>query len=196
MRRPGRCRAGQVAVVRLPDGGVSAGHQPEHRAAGVPVDGLGGSQAADWVAVTDSVHAIGRLGAESTLVDRSRKLETRRIACLSPASAAIRRPGTDLYLGTYLQGISSPDPARFALHKLIVSTLRDPSRAAKADKDRRQASVLIDALMEKFPDRLAVAADQLDEAARAKVADASALTLRLGQDLSERTRDFLANLGR
>ncbi|REG48469.1 MULTISPECIES: GSU2403 family nucleotidyltransferase fold protein [unclassified Paraburkholderia] len=92
--------------------------------------------------------------------------------------------------------VQLPDPARFALHKLIVSTLRDPSRAVKADKDRRQASVLIDALMEKFPDWLAVAVDQLDEAARAKVADASALTLRLGLDLSERTRDFLANLGR
>lgn len=92
--------------------------------------------------------------------------------------------------------VQLPDPARFALHKLIVSMLRDPSRAVKADKDRRQACVLIDALMEKFPDWLAVAADQLDEAARAKVANASALTLRLGLDLSERTRDFLANLDR
>ncbi|MEZ0606091.1 GSU2403 family nucleotidyltransferase fold protein [Paraburkholderia sp. IW21] len=92
--------------------------------------------------------------------------------------------------------VQLPDPARFALHKLIVSTLRDPSRAVKADKDRRQACVLIDALMEKFPDWLAVAVDQLDEAAGAKVADASALTLRLGLDLSERARDFLANLDR
>jgi hypothetical protein len=90
--------------------------------------------------------------------------------------------------------VQLPDPARFALHKLIVSTLRDASRAAKADKDRRQACVLIDALMEKFPDWLTIAADELEEGARPKVARASALALRLSQDLSERTRDFLGDL--
>lgn len=37
--------------------------------------------------------------------------------------------------------VQLPDPARFALHNLIVSTLRDPARAIKADKDRRQACV-------------------------------------------------------
>ncbi|MGF6756767.1 GSU2403 family nucleotidyltransferase fold protein [Paraburkholderia sp. GAS42] len=87
-----------------------------------------------------------------------------------------------------------PDPARFALHKLIVSTLRDPLRALKADKDRRQATVLIDALMEKFPDWLQTAASELEEGARPKVAKAAALALRLDSGLSERARDFLADL--
>ncbi|MBT2794533.1 GSU2403 family nucleotidyltransferase fold protein [Paraburkholderia strydomiana] len=88
-----------------------------------------------------------------------------------------------------------PDPARFALHKLIVSTLRDPSRALKADKDRRQAAVLIDALAEKFPDWLTTAADELEESARARVAAAATQASNLAPGLSERARDFLADLG-
>lgn len=88
-----------------------------------------------------------------------------------------------------------PDPARFALHKLIVSTLRDPSNALKADKDRRQASVLIDALTEKFPDWLTTAANDLEKSARPRVAMAAAQALNLAPDLSERARDFLADLG-
>jgi len=88
-----------------------------------------------------------------------------------------------------------PDPARFALHKLIVSTLRDPSRALKADKDRRQAAVLIDALAEKFPDWLTTAADELEENARTRVATAATQALNLAPGLSERARDFLADLG-
>jgi hypothetical protein len=88
-----------------------------------------------------------------------------------------------------------PDPARFALHKLIVSTLRDPSRALKADKDRRQAAVLIDALTEKFPDWLTTAANDLEKSARPRVATAAAHALNLAPGLSERARDFLAYLG-
>ena len=90
--------------------------------------------------------------------------------------------------------VTLPDPARFALHKLIVSTLRDPSRALKADKDRRQAAVLIDALTEKFPDWLTGAADELEESARPRVASAAAQAAILVPALSERSRDFLAEL--
>ncbi|WP_244106279.1 GSU2403 family nucleotidyltransferase fold protein [Paraburkholderia phenazinium] len=88
-----------------------------------------------------------------------------------------------------------PDPARFALHKLIVSTLRTASHALKADKDRRQAAVLIDALMEKFPEWLAAASDSLEEAARPRVAVAAARALILAPHLSQRAQDFLEELG-
>lgn len=88
-----------------------------------------------------------------------------------------------------------PDPARFALHKLIVSTLRTASHALKADKDRRQASVLIDALMERFPEWLTSAAEELEETARPKVAMAATRALNLATGLSERTQDFLGDLG-
>ncbi len=39
-----------------------------------------------------------------------------------------------------------PDPARYAVHKLIVSTVRHESSFAKADKDLFQAGILIKAL--------------------------------------------------
>jgi hypothetical protein len=90
--------------------------------------------------------------------------------------------------------VTLPDPARFALHKLIVSTLRTPVLAAKADKDRRQAAVLIDALMEKFPDSLEVAAEHIETKARARVAKAAAQALNFEIGLSERAQDFLAGL--
>ncbi|MBB4303631.1 hypothetical protein GGD81_002678 [Rhodobium orientis] len=42
-----------------------------------------------------------------------------------------------------------PDPARYAIHKLIVSARRDRSAFAKADKDLIQAGMLIEALSER-----------------------------------------------
>lgn len=87
-----------------------------------------------------------------------------------------------------------PDPARFALHKLIVSTLRDPARALKADKDRRQAAVLIDALCEKFPDWLSAANNDVDDTARLRVATAALQAAKLVSGLSEHARDFLHEL--
>lgn len=88
-----------------------------------------------------------------------------------------------------------PDPARFALHKLVVSTLRPASYGPESDNDRRQATVLIDALTVQFPDWLTTAADNLQKRARPHVATAAAQALKLAPDLSERARDFLADLG-
>lgn len=42
-----------------------------------------------------------------------------------------------------------PEPARFAVHKLIISTRRHEASFAKAEKDRFQASVIIEALSER-----------------------------------------------
>lgn len=53
-----------------------------------------------------------------------------------------------------------PVAERFALHKLVVSQLRN-NRDAKTDKDLFQASVLIAALGEKFPGALEAAAQAL-----------------------------------
>jgi hypothetical protein len=90
--------------------------------------------------------------------------------------------------------VMMPDPARFALHKLVVSTLRTASHALKADKDRRQAAVLIDALMEKFPEWLTVAVDELEGRARPRVAVAANRALNLVPGLSVRAQDFMADL--
>jgi hypothetical protein len=47
-----------------------------------------------------------------------------------------------------------PSPARFALHKLIVSQRRSPIEAAKKRKDLLQARQLLDLLLEDDPDSL------------------------------------------
>ena len=49
--------------------------------------------------------------------------------------------------------VQVPSPERFAVHKLIVSRRR-PAGVAKADKDVRQAAVLIEALAEQRPHEL------------------------------------------
>jgi len=54
-----------------------------------------------------------------------------------------------------------PSPARFALHKLIVSQRRNPIEAAKKRKDLLQAQQLIELLLENDPDSLRSAYDDL-----------------------------------
>jgi hypothetical protein len=108
----------------------------------------------------------------------------------------VSNPAHGFILGKeHVVPVMLPDPARFALHKLIVSTLRTPSHALKAEKDRRQATVLIDALTEKFPEWLTAATEELEESARPRVAMAATRALNLARGLSERARDFLGDLG-
>ena len=75
--------------------------------------------------------------------------------------------------------VNVPQPARYAVHKLIVSTLRVRSAAAKARKDTEQAAALIGILAEDQPDELAeVYAEAADRGAqwrRALVRGASRL---------------------
>ena len=51
--------------------------------------------------------------------------------------------------------VNVPQPARYAVHKLIVAIRRTPSAAAKAGKDIEQAAALIRVLAEDRPDELA-----------------------------------------
>lgn len=51
-----------------------------------------------------------------------------------------------LIIGAYAIPVSLPDPARFAIHKLIVARLRPLAQAAKAAKDLRQAEEMLLAL--------------------------------------------------
>ena len=50
--------------------------------------------------------------------------------------------------------VNVPDPARYAIHKLIVATRRASSAAAKARKDIEQSAALIRVLAEDRPDEL------------------------------------------
>jgi hypothetical protein len=50
--------------------------------------------------------------------------------------------------------VNVPQPARYAIHKLIVATRRAPSATAKAAKDIQQSAALIRVLAEDRPDEL------------------------------------------
>ncbi|MES2918766.1 MAG: GSU2403 family nucleotidyltransferase fold protein [Pseudomonadota bacterium] len=79
------------------------------------------------------------------------------------------RTQTGLLLGT--QGICPvrvPVPERFAIHKLIVSQLRE-KRDAKVDKDLYQASVLLAGLADMFPGAIAEAVREVPLSALSKL---------------------------
>lgn len=57
--------------------------------------------------------------------------------------------------------VNVPDPARFALHKLILSGRRPVAEQTKAGKDRQQAAELIEVLHEDRPGDLTLAAEAL-----------------------------------
>ncbi len=59
-----------------------------------------------------------------------------------------------------------PDPARFALHKLIVSADRPIAMQTKSGKDREQAAEMIELLLEDRPGDLAVAAESINRRPR------------------------------
>lgn len=62
-----------------------------------------------------------------------------------------------VFSSTGLVLVNVPRPARFALHKLIVSESRGEAFATKAEKDRQQATQVLEVLMEESPDALAAA---------------------------------------
>lgn len=87
-----------------------------------------------------------------------------------------------------------PNPARFALHKLIVSTLRPAAFGVKSKKDQLQALVMLDAVLEHNAAWVDDAIDALPEDARARVAQAADHTLEQASTYADRTRDTLEAL--
>lgn len=57
--------------------------------------------------------------------------------------------------------VNVPAPARFALHKLLVATLRPAAFQTKADKDVEQACEVLDVLVDARPGDLGIAWDRL-----------------------------------
>jgi hypothetical protein len=84
-------------------------------------------------------------------------------------------PARGLLIGRRAIPVPLPDPARFALHKLIVASERGPAFAIKAQKDRKQAAELLKALEAVAPGSLAPA--------REAVAHVPGATKRLNQAL-------------
>lgn len=76
----------------------------------------------------------------------------------SPSRAAIVNGGATL--------VNVPDPARFALHKLIISSERPSTEHAKRAKDLCQASQLLDVLLDERPSDLWLALEDLESRGR------------------------------
>jgi hypothetical protein len=70
-----------------------------------------------------------------------------------------------------------PVPERYAIHKLVVSQLR-PKASGKPGKDLRQAAILIEALVERFPGAIEGALAAVPKAAVKHIRRAAVALLR------------------
>ena len=106
----------------------------------------------------------------------------------SPVDAPIINGGATM--------VKVPDPARFALHKLIVSLVRPLSSQAKASKDRQQAGEMIEVLMQDRPGDIDLAVDSINRRSagwRKKLRDGLA---RLPDSMNEERKTIAAKLAR
>lgn len=89
----------------------------------------------------------------------------RRFNCaaapLSYLSYLIESPVTAVIVDTKPVLVNVPQPVRYALHKLVVSQVRDVSSSAKSEKDLRQAYQLLSLLEEIRPADIKPAWDNL-----------------------------------
>ena len=90
--------------------------------------------------------------------------------------------------------VNVPDPARFALHKLIVSGRRPVIEQAKAQKDRQQATELIRAIYEDRRGDLTLAAKALGKRPAAWRAALRAQLRRLPEELDAARSHILHHL--
>jgi len=91
--------------------------------------------------------------------------------------------------------LTVPHPAYFALHKLIVSTLRIDTRAEKSQKDLQQAMVLLEAMLQLYPAEVDEAERALADDARVRVGQAATRALTVARHpASEQLADYLENL--
>lgn len=83
--------------------------------------------------------------------------------------------------------VNVPSPARFALHKLVVSRSRETTRQAKSGKDLEQAAQVIDVLADDRPGDLALAWQALaKQESFAKAARAGLVALKKRHPVSHR----------
>ncbi|MCA1732199.1 MAG: hypothetical protein LC732_01190 [Acidobacteria bacterium] len=86
--------------------------------------------------------------------------------------------------------VNVPSPARFAIHKLWLTTERPVSEAAKARKDLRQAEQLFEVLLEDRPGDLEAAWSSLPPHGRIR-RGARKAKARLDEDLNAKLTDLL-----
>ena len=102
--------------------------------------------------------AIGRRGASPVRIPRfkasAQPLEFLDYVMESPVSTPLINGGATM--------VRVPDPARFALHKLVVSVDRNIAFQTKAGKDRQQAGEMIEVLMADRPGDIELAVEAVN----------------------------------
>ena len=83
-----------------------------------------------------------------------------------------------------------PVPERYAIHKLIVAQMRSKT-SAKPEKDLRQAAILIDALVERFPGAIEDALAAVPKSARSLVKQSQVALERILPKSAEAAWDAL-----
>jgi len=86
--------------------------------------------------------------------------------------------------------VQVPQPARFALHKLILAGERGAAQATKSDKDLRQAAQLIEALLDERPGDLIQAWEHLQDQGQGWVKKFRAGIKQLGRSHPDPTRQL------
>lgn len=87
--------------------------------------------------------------------------------------------------------VNLPDPARFALHKLMVSERRHTTFALKSRKDIRQAELLLEYILTERPGSLRLAWDAVEEMPGKFKEQLSAGMMNINQKLRVKVYDFL-----
>lgn len=95
----------------------------------------------------------------------------------------LEKPMEGLIVNGSATWVRIPQPARFAIHKLLVASKRDPRFHAKAAKDRQQAALLLTYLHEARPGDILLAAEDV-------VRRGPNWTNRLRQEVSRIPYDF------
>ena len=89
--------------------------------------------------------------------------------------------------------VSVPNPARFALHKLLIAGRRPVSQQAKARKDIRQAELLLAALLVDRAGDITLAWKDLSSRGKAWTAGVEKGILDIDSELSSRVRQMLSD---
>jgi hypothetical protein len=89
--------------------------------------------------------------------------------------------------------VNIPDPARFAMHKLIVANERDAAWQTKVDKDLLQAGLLLELLVEERPgDLLLIWEDILQRGWKGHLIRGLERLKRDWSEITDKVRDLLS----
>lgn len=123
----------------------------------IPITSLSGASGSTYLSPTDPAFRLDFLTAKTSESDDPVHVDGLSIA-LQPLKfmefSMIETTQAAVFCNEGAVIVNIPRPDRFAIHKLIVAAERDASATAKANKDIRQANVLIQYYLDNRPDEL------------------------------------------